>query len=114
MSRLTSLFDDSNRNGVLDTGGNPPETVESAYKYLGLGQIVEEDDLGAKMTYLNSSGNVTGLDRFGLTLCRSGLQTNHREPRIGTPWDELQNLRPSLSSHPLPTATASWWPISCS
>jgi hypothetical protein len=30
MSRLTSLFDDTDADGVLDTG----ETVESAYTYL--------------------------------------------------------------------------------
>jgi len=62
MSRLTLIFEDDNGNGILDSG----ETVESAYKYLGLGQIVEEDDAAAKLTYLNSDGtNVTGLDRFG-------------------------------------------------
>ena len=51
MSRLSSISDDS---GTL-----------ASYKYLGAGQIVEEDDAAAKLTYLDSSGNVTGLDRFG-------------------------------------------------
>jgi hypothetical protein len=39
----------------------------SSYKYLGADQIVEEDyvEASVKLTYLNSSGNVTGLDRFG-------------------------------------------------
>jgi YD repeat-containing protein len=37
----------------------------SVYKYLGRGTIVEENNAGAKLTYLNTSGNVTGLDRFG-------------------------------------------------
>ncbi len=61
MSRLTSIFEDDNSNGVLDSG----EAVDSAYKYLGLGQIVEEDAAAAKLTYLDSSGNISGLDRFG-------------------------------------------------
>ena len=39
----------------------------AAYKYLGARQIVEEnyDEASVKLTYLDSSGNVTGLDRFG-------------------------------------------------
>ena len=38
-----------------------------AYKYLGTGQIVEEDYVTSqtKLSYLDGSGNVTGLDRFG-------------------------------------------------
>jgi hypothetical protein len=60
MSRLSSLFDDDG-DGVKKAG----EAVESSYKYLGLGQIVEEDDPAARLTYLDSSGNVIGLDRFG-------------------------------------------------
>jgi RHS repeat-associated protein len=48
----------------LATIGDSTGTL-SAYKYLGLGTIVEENNAGAKLTYLNSSGNVTGLDRFG-------------------------------------------------
>jgi len=42
--------------------------TSSIYKYLGAGQIVEEDyaDASVKLSYLNSAGtNVTGLDRFG-------------------------------------------------
>ena len=62
MSRLTSLFEDTNRNGILDIS----ETVESSYKYLGASQIVKETDAGATLSYLDSAdSNVTGLDRFG-------------------------------------------------
>lgn len=63
MSRLSSIFDDADADGVLDAG----ETVDASYKYLGLGQIVEEDyaDIAVKLSYLDGSGNVTGLDRFG-------------------------------------------------
>ena len=52
MSRLATITD--------DTG------VHVAYKYLGAGKIVVEDNVEAqtKLTYLNSSGAVTGLDRF--------------------------------------------------
>jgi hypothetical protein len=54
MSRLASVSDSS--TGDLAT-----------YKYLGAKQIVEEDYESAdvKLTYLDGSGNVTGLDRFG-------------------------------------------------
>jgi RHS repeat-associated protein len=54
MSRLETISDGT---GTL-----------SSYKYLGAGQIVEEDydAAGTKLTYLNSAGNnVTGIDRFG-------------------------------------------------
>ena len=51
MSRLETISDSS---GTL-----------AAYKYLVSGQIVEEDDPVAKLSYLDTSGNVTGLDRFG-------------------------------------------------
>ncbi len=63
MSRLSSIFDDANSNGTLDTG----ETVDAAYKYLGAGQIVEEDyqQASVKLSYLDSNGDVTRLDRFG-------------------------------------------------
>jgi len=62
MSRLTSIFDDGNSNGAVDTG----ETVYTSYKYLGAGQIVKETEAGATLSYLNSNdSNVTGLDRFG-------------------------------------------------
>jgi len=39
----------------------------ASYKYLGAGKIVTEDyeQIDVKLTYLDSSGNVTGLDRFG-------------------------------------------------
>jgi hypothetical protein len=63
MSRLSSIFDDANGNGVLDTTPTA-EAIYSSYKYLGLGRIVEEDSGEAKLSYL-TSGNVTGLDRFG-------------------------------------------------
>ena len=63
MSRLSSIFDDADADGVLDAG----EPVNAAYKYLGAGKIVEEDyaDIDVKLSYLDGSGNVTGLDRFG-------------------------------------------------
>ena len=53
MSRLSSIGD---TNGTY-----------AAYKYLGAGRIVEEDyaDIDVKLSYLDSNGNVTGLDRFG-------------------------------------------------
>ncbi len=60
MSRLSDIFDDLDSDGDMDAG----EAV-SSYKYLGLGQIVEEDNGAAKLTYLDSNGDVTGLDRFG-------------------------------------------------
>ncbi len=60
MSRLSNIFDDLDSDGDMDAG----EAV-SSYKYLGLGQIVEEDNGAAKLTYLDSNGDVTGLDRFG-------------------------------------------------
>ena len=44
---------------IGDTSGTLAE-----YKYLGLGQIVEEANPAAKLTYLTGN-NVTGLDRFG-------------------------------------------------
>jgi RHS repeat-associated protein len=57
----------------------------SAYKYLGLGQIVEEDDAGDTLTYLNSlKTNVTGLDRFGRVIDQKW--TND----VGTVIDEYQ------------------------
>ncbi len=39
----------------------------ASYKYLGAGRIVEEDyeDIEVKLSYLDGSGNITGLDRFG-------------------------------------------------
>jgi len=63
MSRLSSIFDDADSDGILDSG----ETIDASYKYLGAGQIVEEDyvETQTKLTYLDSSGNVAGLDRFG-------------------------------------------------
>lgn len=53
MSRLATIGDGTN--------------TQAAYKYLGRGTIVEESYVEAqtKLTYLNSSGNLTGLDRFG-------------------------------------------------
>lgn len=53
MSRLSEISDSA---GTL-----------AAYKYLGLGRIVEEvyDQVDMKLSYLDSSGNVTGFDRFG-------------------------------------------------
>jgi YD repeat-containing protein len=63
MSRLTSIYDDANANNAIDTG----EDVYASYKYLGRGTIVEENYVKTetKLTYLDYSGNVTGLDRFG-------------------------------------------------
>ena len=61
MSRLSATYNDANHNGDIDSG----EDVFASYKYLGLGQIVEEDDGGDTLTYLDSNGNLTGLDRFG-------------------------------------------------
>jgi RHS repeat-associated protein len=63
MSRLSSIFDDADGNGVPNNG----ETVYSSYKYLGAGTIVEEDypEVQVKQTYLDSNGNVAGFDRFG-------------------------------------------------
>ena len=57
MSRLSAIYDDADGT----------ETVRATYKYLGRSQIVEEDyvDAETKLTYLDGSGNVTGLDRFG-------------------------------------------------
>ena len=53
MSRLETISDGT---GTL-----------SSYKYLGANQIVEEDyvEASVKLTYLDSSGNVTGLDHLG-------------------------------------------------
>jgi YD repeat-containing protein len=53
MSRLATIGDSSN--------------TYSAYTYLGASQIVQEDYVEAqtKLTYLDSSGDVTGVDRFG-------------------------------------------------
>ena len=51
MSRLSSLSDST---GTL-----------ASFKYLGLEQIVEKTDGGDALSYLDSYGNVTGLDRFG-------------------------------------------------
>ncbi len=56
MSRLSSIFDDSDADGVLDSG----ETVDAAFKYLGLGQIVEEDDLGCVLIYLETPNGASG------------------------------------------------------
>ncbi len=53
MSRLASITDSESTGTV------------AGYKYLGAGQIIEEDGIGTKLTYLDSNGNVTGLDRFG-------------------------------------------------
>ena len=52
MSRLASVSDSSG--------------THSSFKYLGAKQIVEEDysDIDVKLSYLDGSGNVTGLDRF--------------------------------------------------
>jgi hypothetical protein len=51
------------RRRRLDGG----ETIDASYKYLGLGTIVEEDyeQADVKLTHLDGSGSVTGLDRFG-------------------------------------------------
>ena len=53
MSRLASIGDQCGTYAV--------------YKYLGAGRIVEEDysDIDVKLSYLDSNGNFTGLDRFG-------------------------------------------------
>ncbi len=51
MSRLTSIFDDADDDGVLDAG----ETVDSSYAYLGAGQIVVEDyvDTATRLSQLS-------------------------------------------------------------
>ena len=66
MSRYSAIFDDANADGDIDAG----EDVYASYKYLGAGKIVEEDyvEAGVKLSYLDGSGNVTGLDRFGRVL----------------------------------------------
>jgi len=53
-------FDDRQRRRRHGNAWPPTNTS-------GLGQIVEEDYVAAqtKLTYLDGSGNVTGLDRFG-------------------------------------------------
>jgi hypothetical protein len=55
MSRLSSIKDDDG------------STILASYRYLGAGQIVEEnyEDAEVKLSYLDSPDNVTGLDRFG-------------------------------------------------
>jgi len=45
MSRLSSIFDDADSDGDLDTG----EDVYAAYKYLGAGKIVTEDYVDSKV-----------------------------------------------------------------
>ena len=42
-------------------------STQASYTYLGAGRIIVEDyeDIDVKVSYLESSGNVTGLDRFG-------------------------------------------------
>ncbi|NLF07520.1 MAG: hypothetical protein GX594_06005, partial [Pirellulaceae bacterium] len=56
MSRLSNVGDGAN--------------THASYKYLGAGRIVVEDyeDVEVKLSYLDGSGNVTGLDRFGRIL----------------------------------------------
>ena len=55
MSRLSSISDSES------------SATDAAYTYLGLSTIVVEDYVQSqtKLTYLDSSDNVTGLDRFG-------------------------------------------------
>jgi len=62
MSRLSAIFDDANDDGDIDTG----EDVYASYKYLGAGSVVEEnyEQADVKLSYLDASDNVTGLDRF--------------------------------------------------
>jgi len=60
----TGVIDDiMSRLGTIGDG----TITNAAYKYLGAGQIVEEDyaQSQTKLTYLDATGNVTGLDRFG-------------------------------------------------
>jgi RHS repeat-associated protein len=56
MSRLATIGDTGDIYGAY-----------AAYKYLGLGTVIEEDYVQAhvKLSYLDSSGNLTGLDNFG-------------------------------------------------
>ena len=66
MSRLSEIFEDTNGNGLLDSG----EAVNAAYKYLGAGQIV-------KTTYPLSSQHMS-LD-YGAD---SNLDCIHSNTRI--------------------------------
>ena len=108
MSRLSSIFDDSDADGVLDSG----ETVDAAYKYLGLGQIVEEDDEGARLIYLGEAhgleNNVIGLDRFGRViqqLWQDGTYLNEIDcytyayDRAGNVTDRVNNMDLVLTDH---------------
>ena len=51
----------------MEKGGKGVRTILAQYTYLGRGTIVVEDYESAdvELTYLDGSGNVTGLDRFG-------------------------------------------------
>ncbi len=108
MSRLSSIFDDFDADGVLDSG----ETVDAAYKYLGLGQIVEEDDEGARLIYLGEAhgleNNVIGLDRFGRViqqLWQDGTYLNEIDcytyayDRAGNVTDRVNNMDLVLTDH---------------
>ncbi len=98
MSRLSSISDST---GTL-----------SAYKYLGLGRIVEEDDEGARLIYLGEANgienNVTGLDRFGRVirqLWQDGTYLNmideytYTYDRAGNVTDRLNNMDLVLTDH---------------
>jgi hypothetical protein len=64
MSRLSSIFDDTDADGAFDAS----ETVDSAYSYLGANTIVKEDyeQADVKLDYDSSVNNsLTSFDRFG-------------------------------------------------
>lgn len=61
MSRLSSIFDDADDDGVLDGG----EDVYASYRYLGANRIVTEDYEDAQVKLDYSAGDFAALDRFG-------------------------------------------------
>ena len=64
MSRLSSIFDDADDDGTIDTG----EDVYAAYDYLGAGRIVTEDYAEAEVKLDYTANDFAALDRFGRVL----------------------------------------------
>ena len=62
-----AIDDIMSRLATIDDNSTGPDDALVRYGYLGAGKIVEEDYESAdvELTYLDGSGNVTGLDRFG-------------------------------------------------
>ena len=62
-----AIDDIMSRLATIDDNSTGPDDALVRYGYLGAGKIVEEDYESADvaLTYLDGSGNVTGLDRFG-------------------------------------------------